>query len=99
MTDHTLARLSLSPAAPLPGRAPLAIPRPDRGVIGLGVAADLYRASPDKQVLLVSLELCSLAYDHARMDKKDMVALALFADGCAAAVIGAGAGPQLGPEP
>ena len=65
------------------------------GVIGLGVAADLYRACPDKPVLLVSLELCSLAYDHARMDKKDMVALALFADGCAAAVIGAGAGPQI----
>lgn len=66
------------------------------GVIGLGVAADLYRACPDKPVLLVSLELCSLAYDHARMDKKDMVALALFADGCAAAVIGAGEGPQVG---
>ncbi len=65
------------------------------GVIGLGVAADLYRASPDKPVLLVSLELCSIAYDHARMDKKDMVALALFADGCAAAVIGTGDGPQL----
>jgi alkylresorcinol/alkylpyrone synthase len=65
------------------------------GVIGLGVAADLYRACPDKPVLLVSLELCSIAYDHARMDKKDMVALALFADGCAAAIIGAGPGPQL----
>lgn len=65
------------------------------GVIGLGVAADLYRGCPEKPVLLVSLELCSLAYDHARMDKKDMVALALFADGCAAAVIGAGAGPHL----
>jgi alkylresorcinol/alkylpyrone synthase len=65
------------------------------GVIGLGVAADLFRASPEKPVLLVSLELCSIAYDHARMDKKDMVALALFADGCAAAVIGAGDGPQL----
>jgi alkylresorcinol/alkylpyrone synthase len=65
------------------------------GVIGLGIAADLFRASPDKPVLLVSLELCSIAYDHARMDKKDMVALALFADGCAAAVIGAGRGPQL----
>jgi alkylresorcinol/alkylpyrone synthase len=65
------------------------------GVIGLGVAADLYRASPDKPVLLVSLELCSIAYDHARMDKKDMVALSLFADGCAAAVIGAGQGPAL----
>lgn len=65
------------------------------GVIGLGVAADLFRASPDKPVLLVSLELCSIAYDHARLDKKDMVALALFADGCAAAVIGEGEGPQL----
>lgn len=65
------------------------------GVIGLGVAADLFRASPDKPVLLVSLELCSIAYDHARMDKKDMVALALFADGCAAAVIGNGEGPEL----
>jgi alkylresorcinol/alkylpyrone synthase len=65
------------------------------GVIGLGVAADLFRAAPDKPVLLVSLELCSIAYDHARMDKKDMVALALFADGCAAAVIGAGEGPEL----
>lgn len=65
------------------------------GVIGLGVAADLSRARPQKPVLLVSLELCSLAYDHARMDKKDMVALALFADGCAAAVIGAGPGPSM----
>ncbi len=65
------------------------------GVIGLGVAADLFRAAPEKPVLLVSLELCSIAYDHARMDKKDMVALALFADGCAAAVIGAGEGPEL----
>ena len=65
------------------------------GVIGLGVAADLFRASPEKPLLLVSLELCSIAYDHARMDKKDMVALALFADGCAAAVIGAGDGPEL----
>ncbi len=65
------------------------------GVIGLGIAADLYRASPKKPVLLVSLELCSIAYDHARMDKKDMVALALFADGCAAAVIGTGKGPEL----
>jgi alkylresorcinol/alkylpyrone synthase len=66
------------------------------GVIGLGLAADLWRAVSDKPVLLVSLELCSLAYDHARMDKKDMVATALFADGCAAAIVGAGSGPKLG---
>lgn len=66
------------------------------GVIGLGVAADLHRAAPDKPVLLVSLELCSIAYDHSRFEKKDMVALALFADGCAAAIIGDGGGPELG---
>lgn len=65
------------------------------GVIGLGVAADLFRATPERPVLLVCLELCSMAYDHSRFDKKDMVALALFADGCAAAVIGAGQGPEL----
>jgi alkylresorcinol/alkylpyrone synthase len=67
------------------------------GVLGLGIAADLYRAAPAKPVLLVSLELCSMAYDHSRLDKKDMVALALFADGCAAAIIGDGEGntPQL----
>jgi alkylresorcinol/alkylpyrone synthase len=65
------------------------------GVIGLGIAADLFRAAPDRPVLLVSIELCSLAYDHARMDKKDMVATALFGDGAAAAVIGAGIGPNL----
>ena len=65
------------------------------GVMGLGVAADLFRAAPDRPVLLVSLELCSTAYDHSRFDKKDMVALALFADGCAAAVMGARDGPEL----
>ena len=65
------------------------------GVIGLGIAGDLAAAKPDRPVLLVSLELCSLAYDHARMEKKDMVATALFADGCAAAVIGEGNGPRL----
>jgi alkylresorcinol/alkylpyrone synthase len=65
------------------------------GVVGLSLATDLYRASPEKPVLLVCLELCSMAYDHAQMEKKDMVALALFADGCAAAVVGAGQGASL----
>jgi alkylresorcinol/alkylpyrone synthase len=62
------------------------------GVVGLSLAADLCR---DKPVLLVCLELCSMAYDHAQMEKKDMVALALFADGCAAAVVGEGEGADL----
>ena len=65
------------------------------GVIGLSLAADLYRASPGRDVLLVCLELCSMAYDHVQMEKKDLVATALFADGCAAAVIGQGQGVSL----
>jgi alkylresorcinol/alkylpyrone synthase len=65
------------------------------GVIGLSLAADLYRAAPDRDVLLVCLELCSMAYDHVQMEKKDLVATALFADGCAAAVVGAGQGVSL----
>ncbi len=65
------------------------------GVIGLSLAVDLHRASPDRDVLLVCLELCSMAYDHVQMEKKDIIATALFADGCAAAVIGAGQGPSL----
>jgi alkylresorcinol/alkylpyrone synthase len=65
------------------------------GVIGLSLAADLYRAAPDRDVLLVCLELCSLAYDHVQMEKKDLVATALFADGCAAAVVGQGEGVKL----
>jgi alkylresorcinol/alkylpyrone synthase len=65
------------------------------GVVGLSLAADLYRATPERAVLLVCLELCSMAYDHVQMEKKDLVATALFADGCAAAVIGAGHGLRL----
>ena len=65
------------------------------GVLGLSVAADL--AKPGTSCLFVAMELCSLAYDHARLDKKDFVAAALFADGCAAAVLtGDGPGAELG---
>ena len=64
------------------------------GVIGLSLAADLHRAVPDRDVLLVCLELCSMAYDHVQMEKKDIIATALFADGCAAAVIGKGQNSQ-----
>jgi alkylresorcinol/alkylpyrone synthase len=65
------------------------------GVLGLSLAADLFRVDPAKPVLLVCLELCSMAYDHRQIGKKDMIALALFADGCAAAIVGAGEGPEL----
>ncbi|WP_420607701.1 type III polyketide synthase [Novosphingopyxis sp.] len=65
------------------------------GVTGLSIAADL--TPPGKRTLFVAMELCSLAYDHQRMDKKDVIAAALFADGCAAAVLsGDGPGAALG---
>jgi len=66
------------------------------GGMGLSLAATL--ADAGGPVLLVCVELCSLAYDHQSLAKKDMVALALFADGCAATVIAPGDGPnRLGP--
>ena len=65
---------------------------------GLGLSLSAALADADGPLLLVCVELCSLAYDHASMEKKDLVALALFADGCAAAVIMPGDGPaKLGP--
>jgi len=57
------------------------------GVLGLRLADDLAAASKGQNVLLIALELCSLSYDYNQFDKKNMIAVALFADGCAAAVV------------
>lgn len=57
------------------------------GILGLRLANDLADANGGQNVLLISLELCSLSYDYSQFDKKNMIATALFADGCAAAVL------------
>jgi alkylresorcinol/alkylpyrone synthase len=57
------------------------------GVTGLGLAAKLARAKPGELVLFVTVELCTLAFRRDRCDKTDLVALALFGDGAAAAVL------------
>lgn len=57
------------------------------GVNGLARAMDLATAHPDKRYLLLSLELCSLAFLRSQIDKKMVVAGALFGDGCAAALV------------
>lgn len=71
------------------------------GVTGLAVAARLARAEPGRIVLLVALELCTLAFRGDRDDKADVVAAALFGDGAAAALVRAGDGgagiARLGP--
>jgi alkylresorcinol/alkylpyrone synthase len=60
------------------------------GVTGLSLAARLARAEPGATILLVALELCTLAFRSDRVTKADLVATALFGDGAAAAVLRAG---------
>ncbi|WP_339826984.1 type III polyketide synthase [uncultured Parasphingorhabdus sp.] len=67
-------------------------------VLGLRLANDLAAAGGGQNVLMISLELCSLSYDYSQFDKKNMIATALFADGCAAAVISGKAGPAGAPR-
>jgi len=58
------------------------------GLLGLRLADQIADSGDAGQnVLLISLELCSLSYDYSQFDKKNMIATALFADGCAATVL------------
>lgn len=65
------------------------------GVSGFGVAARLAAGRPRTTVLLVAVELCSLAFRIDRATKADVIATSLFADGAAAAILSSddGAGP------
>ena len=60
------------------------------GATGLSVAARLARADPRETVLLVTVELCTLAFRDDELTKANIVATALFGDGAAAAVLSAG---------
>lgn len=60
------------------------------GVSGLSIASRLASVDPDSKVLVVVLELCTLAFRIDRRTKEDAVAAALFADGAAALVLQAG---------
>lgn len=57
------------------------------GVAGLAIGADLAMARPGSVVLVVTIELCSLAVRLDEATKVNMVAMALFGDGAAAAVL------------
>jgi len=66
------------------------------GVAGLARAAELCRAQPDRKVLLVAVELCSLTFQKDDLSKANLVSTSLFADGAAALVLGAdGEGPEV----
>jgi alkylresorcinol/alkylpyrone synthase len=57
------------------------------GVSGLSLAARLARADPGSNVLLVVIELCTLAFRPDEMSKSNIIATALFGDGAAACVL------------
>lgn len=62
------------------------------GVSGLSIAARLAQSRPGSNVLLVALELCTLAVRHDELTKANIVAASLFGDGAAALVLRAGDG-------
>jgi len=57
------------------------------GVSGLSLAARLAVAEPGSKVLLVVIELCTLAFRPDELTKSNIIATALFGDGAAAAVL------------
>lgn len=68
------------------------------GAAGLSRAFDYCLAHPDKRVLLVALECCSLAFRDDDPTLKNLVGTALFADGAAAVVLGGNDAVTSGPR-
>jgi alkylresorcinol/alkylpyrone synthase len=66
------------------------------GALGLGKAAMLAAAMPDKAVLFLVVELCTLQFRRDDLARSNIVATALFGDGAAAAVLRAD-GKETGP--
>ena len=62
------------------------------GVSGLSIAARLAASRPGSAVLLVAIEVCTLAFRLDLLTKANIVATALFGDGAAACVLKAGSG-------
>ncbi|PTE11298.1 type III polyketide synthase [Mesorhizobium helmanticense] len=60
------------------------------GVSGLAIASRMAAARPGSTVLMVSLELCSLAFRSDLVDKTNVISTALFGDGAAACVLRSG---------
>jgi alkylresorcinol/alkylpyrone synthase len=66
------------------------------GALGLARAATIAAAMPDKAVLLLVVELCSLSFRRSDDAKSSIVATALFGDGAAALVLDCrGKGPAI----
>ena len=64
------------------------------GVMGLARAAQLARADPGSNVLLLVVELCALTFRKEDLRKSNVIATALFGDGAAGALVRADAHAQ-----
>ena len=62
------------------------------GVTGLAIGSRLAAAEPGTNVLVVVIELCTLAFRRDELTKANIIATALFGDGAAAVVLAAGNG-------
>jgi alkylresorcinol/alkylpyrone synthase len=62
------------------------------GASGLSIASRLAQARPGTNVLMVTVELCSLALRLDELTKANIIATSLFGDGAAAIVLRAGDG-------
>jgi alkylresorcinol/alkylpyrone synthase len=62
------------------------------GASGLSIASRLAQSRPGTNVLLVTIELCTLALRLDELTKANIVAVSLFGDGAAAIVLRAGDG-------
>lgn len=86
---HAMARMGFRPDA---ARIPVFGLGCAGGATGLALAARLAKAAPGAVVLLVVVELCTLAFRMEDLSKADIVATALFGDGAAACVLRTGDG-------
>lgn len=60
------------------------------GVSGISIGTRLAQARPGSLVLVVAVELCTLAFRLDKLTKENIVATALFGDGAAACVLRSG---------
>lgn len=57
------------------------------GLGGLERAQEYVRAYPTHRALLITVELCTLTFQHSDRSKRNLVALSLFGDGAGAALV------------
>jgi alkylresorcinol/alkylpyrone synthase len=96
LDSHLITRLGMRPET---GRIPVWGLGCAAGAAGISRAGDYCLAHPGAHVLLVALECCSLTFLPEDLSKRNLVAMSLFADGCAAVLVagdGVGApGPRI----